>query len=179
MNKHTMSDLYQMQSLPLSIKIRMTQYRIREWVDYYGADSVYIAFSGGKDSSVLLHVAREMYPKISAVYVDTGLEYPEVREFVKRQDNVEIIRPKMNFRQVIIKYGYPMIGKEVAGCVYGARRYMEKLLEREKSAEHGGKVPYALTLQKAKKLLSGMFSFFNKRYLHQFQNVKAHRLYIW
>ena len=38
--------------------------------------------------------------------------------------------------------------------------------------------PYALTLQKAKKLLSGMFSFFNKSYLHQFQNVKAHRLYI-
>ena len=34
MNKHTMSDLYQMQFLPLSIKIRMTQYRIREWVDY-------------------------------------------------------------------------------------------------------------------------------------------------
>lgn len=88
-----------------------------------------------------IHIAREMYPKIGAVYVDTGLEYPEVREFVKRQDNVEIIRPKMNFRQVIIKYGYPMIGKEVAGCVYGARRYMEKLLEREKSAEHGGKVP--------------------------------------
>ncbi len=141
MNKHTMSDLYQMQFLPLSIKIRMTQYRIREWVDYYGADGVYIAFSGGKDSSVLLHIAREMYPKISAVYVDTGLEYPEVREFVKRQENVEIIRPKMNFRQVIIKYGYPMIGKEVAGCVYGARRYMEKLLERERSAEHGGKVP--------------------------------------
>lgn len=41
-----------------------------------------------------------------------------------------------------------------------------------------GDPPYALTLQKAKKLLSGMFSFFNKRYLHQFQNVKAHRLYI-
>ncbi len=81
-----------------------------------------------------------MYPEISAVYVDTRLEYPEIREFVKRQENVEIIRPKMNFRQVIIKYGYPMIGKEVAGCVYGARRYMEKLLEREKNAESGGKV---------------------------------------
>ena len=42
----------------------------------------------------------------------------------------------------------------------------------------GGEKTYALTLQKAKKLLSGMFSFFNKSYLHQFQNVKAHRLYI-
>lgn len=85
MNKHTLSDLYQMQSLPLSAKIRMTQYRIREWVEYYGTDGVYIAFSGGKDSSLLLHIAREMYPEIGAVYVDTGLEYPEVREFVRRQ----------------------------------------------------------------------------------------------
>ena len=50
MNKHTMSDLYQMQSLPLSMKIRMTQNRIREWVDYYGTDGVYIGFSGGKDN---------------------------------------------------------------------------------------------------------------------------------
>ena len=134
MNKHTIGDLYQMQSLPLSAKIRMTQYRIREWVDYYGDDGVYISFSGGKDSTVLLHIAREMYRNIGAVYVDTGLEYPEVREFVKQHENVEIIRPKMNFRLIIIKYGYPMIGKEVAGCVYGARRYLEKLAEQEKNA---------------------------------------------
>ena len=60
MNKHTMSDLYQMQAVPLSIKIRMTQNRIREWVEYYGTSGVYIAFSGGKDSTVLLHIAREL-----------------------------------------------------------------------------------------------------------------------
>lgn len=103
MNKHTISDLYQMQSLPLSAKIRMTEYRIREWVEYYGDDGVYISFSGGKDSTVLLDIARKMFPKIGAVYVDTGLEYPEVREFVKQYGNVEIIRPKMNFRQIISK----------------------------------------------------------------------------
>ncbi|MBD5532853.1 MAG: phosphoadenosine phosphosulfate reductase family protein [Lachnospiraceae bacterium] len=141
MNKHTVSDLYQMQSLPLSIKIRMTQYRIREWVEHYGTDGVYIAFSGGKDSTVLLHLVREMYPNIGAVYVDTGLEYPEIREFVKQHENVDIIRPKMNFRDVIMKYGYPMIGKEVAGCVYGARRYVEKLIQRENGAEGGEVIP--------------------------------------
>ena len=141
MNKHTISDLYQMQSLPLSAKIRMTQYRIREWVDCYGDDGVYVSFSGGKDSTVLLHIAREMYRNIGAVYVDTGLEYPEIREFVKQHENVEIIRPKMNFRQIIIKYGYPMIGKEVAGCVYGARRYLEKLAEHEKNTGNGEVIP--------------------------------------
>lgn len=137
MDKHTISDLHQMQSLPLSAKIRMTERRIREWVEHYGEDGVYISFSGGKDSTVLLDIVRKIYPQIKAVYVDTGLEYPEVREFVKRHKNVEIIRPKMSFRQVIMKYGYPMIGKETAGCVYGARRYMEKLAEQEREADSG------------------------------------------
>ena len=140
MNKHIISDLYQMQSLPLSAKIRMTQYRIREWVDYYGDDGVYISFSGGKDSTVLLHIVREMYRNIGAVYVDTGLEYP-VREFVKQHENVEIIRPRMNFRQIIIKYGYPMIGKEVAACVYGARRYLKNWRNRRKMQEVVGLYP--------------------------------------
>lgn len=114
MGKHTVSDLYQMQSLPLSAKIQMTERRIREWVEYYGIDGVYISFSGGKDSTVLMHIARKMYPGIPAVFSDTGLEYPEIREFVKQFDNVEVLRPKMNFRQVVEKYGYPFIGKEVA-----------------------------------------------------------------
>lgn len=61
MNKHTIGDLYQMQSLPLSAKIRMTEYRIRQWVDYYGEDGVYVGFSGGKDSTVLLHMIRKIY----------------------------------------------------------------------------------------------------------------------
>lgn len=131
MGKHTIGDLHQMQSLPLSAKIRMTEYRIREWIDHYGEDGVYVSFSGGKDSGTLLNIVRKIYPKIPAVFVDTGLEYPEIKEFVKRQENVEILRPKMNFRQVIEKYGYPFISKEVAGNVYGARRYVEKLTARE------------------------------------------------
>lgn len=109
MGKYTVSDLYQMQSLPLSAKIQMTERRIREWVECYGTDGSVISFSGGKESILLLHIARKMFPDIPAVFSDTGLEYPEIREFVKRFDNVEILRPKMNFRQVIKKYGYPFI----------------------------------------------------------------------
>lgn len=137
MNKHTIGDLHQMQSLPLAAKIRMSEYRIREWVEHYGRDGVYIGYSGGKDSTVLLHLARQLYPSLPAVYVDTGLEYPEVKAFVKQQENVEVLRPKKDFRQVIRQYGYPFIGKEVAGCVYGARRYLEKLerQERQKSGK--------------------------------------------
>lgn len=123
-NKHTISDLYQMQSLSLDSKIRMTEQRIRGWVDEYGEDGVYVSFSGGKDSTVLLHIARQLYPEIKAMFIDTGLEYPEIRQFVKKFENVDWIRPKMTFRQVIERYGYPFISKEVSECVYGARKFL-------------------------------------------------------
>lgn len=117
---HTISELRQKQSLPLSIKTLMTQRRIREWVTEFGEDGVYVSFSGGKDSTVLLHIARQMHPNITAVFVDTGLEYPEIREFVKTFDNVVWLKPKKTFRQVIEKYGYPFVSKEVSGKVYEA-----------------------------------------------------------
>lgn len=123
-NKHVISDLYQMQSLSLRAKIGMTKRRINEWVDMYGEDGVYVSFSGGKDSTVLLDIARQLYPNIKAVFVDTGLEYPEIRLFVKTVSNVDWIRPKLTFRQVIEKYGYPFISKEVSECVYGAKKFL-------------------------------------------------------
>lgn len=118
-----------MQAAPLNVKVKMTQRRIRDWVDEYGLDGVYVSFSGGKDSTVLLYLAREIYPDIKAVFVDTGLEFPEIRDFVRNFDNVEWLKPKMTFRQVIEKYGYPFISKEVAECVWGARKYLRSVIE--------------------------------------------------
>ena len=130
-NKHTMDDLHMMQAAPLSVKIRMTERRIRDWVDEYGINGVYVSFSGGKDSTVLLHIARNIYPEMKAAFVDTGLEYPEIRQFVKKFDNVDWIKPELTFRQVLEKYGYPFISKEVSECVDGARKYLTYIAERE------------------------------------------------
>ena len=107
MAKHTIEELKQWQALPLSIKLLMTKERIRAWVNEYGEDGVYVSFSGGKDSTVLLDIVRNRcgYKDVPAVFVDTGLEYPEIREFVKTFDNVTIVKPKMNFRKVIETYG--------------------------------------------------------------------------
>ena len=117
----TNNDLLKLQALPLSLKIRLTQDRIRQWVNEFGEDGVYVSFSGGKDSTVLLDIVRKMYPNVTAVFCDTGLEYPEIREHVRKFDNVEWLKPKMQFRQVIEKYGYPVISKEVAQSVYEVR----------------------------------------------------------
>lgn len=120
-----------MQALPLYLKVKLTKRRIRDWINEYGEDGVYVSFSGGKDSTVLLNLVREDYPRVPAVFCDTGLEYPEVRNFVKKHDNVVWLKPKMTFKQVVEKYGYPMISKEVAECVWGARKYLTRVMEEE------------------------------------------------
>ena len=130
MSERTIQELQYKQKLPLDVKVRMTQNRIREWVREYGTSGVYVSFSGGKDSTVLLHIVREMYPDIPAVFVDTGLEYPEIREFVRTFDNVDWIRPKMNFKKVIETYGYPFISKEMSSIIGGGQRSL-KILESE------------------------------------------------
>ena len=61
-------------------------------------------------------------PDIPAVFVDTGLEYPELRSFVQTKENVTWLRPKYPFFQIIEKYGYPVISKEVSNVIYGARK---------------------------------------------------------
>ena len=128
-NKHTLQDLQELQALPLNLKVRLTQQRIREWINHFGVDGVYVSFSGGKDSTVLMDIAREMYPNIKAMFVDVPTQYPELREFVKTWDNVDVVRPKINFVQVCEKYGFPLISKEVSECVAGARKYLTSILE--------------------------------------------------
>ena len=127
--KYSKEYLAELQGYPLSIKVSLTKQRIREWVHRYGEDGVYISFSGGKDSTVLLHIVREMYPDIPAVFVDTGLEFPEIRSFVRNFDNVVWLKPKKNFRKVIEEYGYPFISKEVSECVYAAKKYLTEVLQ--------------------------------------------------
>lgn len=133
-NKHTMNDLYQMQSLPLSAKIRMTARRINEWVNEFGEDGVYLSFSGGKDSTVLGHIIREVcgYKNIPFVFVDVPTQYPELKQFAQTFDNLVILKPKISFAQVCEQYGFPMINKVVSNCVSGARKYV-KYLDSQKS----------------------------------------------
>lgn len=156
------------QAMLLEDKIRFTKRRIKEWIEYYGEDNVYISFSGGKDSTVLLDIARELYPNVKAMYVDTGLEYPEIKEFVKTFDNVDIIRPKMMFNKVIEKYGYPIISKEVSECIYQARlalvtgkyKYRLDKINGELKDKDGNISPYNCT--KWKFLLDAPFKISNK-----------------
>lgn len=128
-----MNELKLMQNYPLDIKIAKTKNRIREFYEYFDGE-VYIAFSGGNDSLVMLHIIRSLYPDITAVFVDTGVEFPEVRKFVKSFDNVVILKPEKNFSQIINECGYPVISKDVSNSIRLARKNIAdgKVTERVK-----------------------------------------------
>lgn len=134
--------LQQRQGQPLEFKEQMTINRIKAF--YRQLDgNVYVSFSGGKDSTALLHLVRSVYPDVPAVFVDTGLEYPEIREFVKTIGNVVWLRPKMPFNQVIEKYGYPVISKETAGKIYEIRTTKSDFLRNKRmegDANGNGKI---------------------------------------
>ena len=120
--KTTNEELRYRQALPLEDKIALSCERIESWWNYFNGQ-VYVSFSGGKDSTVLLDLVRNQalvpdVKDIPAVFIDTGLEYPEIREFVKTIDNVLWIKPKMTFKNVIDRYGYPVISKEQSRFLY-------------------------------------------------------------
>ena len=117
---HTKEDLRELQNKTLEEKIQISTARIIEWYEGWGGQ-VCVSFSGGKDSTVLLDLVRRIYPDVPAVFSDTGLEFPETREFVKSFDNVVWLKPEINFSKVLEKYGYPIISKSVSDDVHGAK----------------------------------------------------------
>ena len=142
---HDATRLKELQALPLERKIAITQARIIEWYNAYEGN-VYVSLSGGKDSTVLLHLVRQLFPNVPAVFSNTGLEYPEIQKFAKGFDNVTTVTPKMNFVNVIRNYGYPLISKEVANAIWYARKIRPY---DASSADGGGKT----TIRKQKELL--------------------------
>ena len=131
---HDAKRLEELRALPLERKIQISQTRIIEWYNHYHGNVV-VSFSGGKDSTVLLHLVRSIFPDVKAVFSNTGLEYPEIQKHVMSVENVDIVRPTMRFDEVISTYGYPLIGKEVAEAIYYARRIRSQSgnVERERA----------------------------------------------
>ena len=97
-----------------------------EWIKDVTDGQVYVSFSGGKDSTVLKHIVDSMYDDVPSLFVNTGLEYPEIQKFALSQGNVVAVRPEMSFVDVIKKFGYPVISKEVSKYIKEGRNALQK-----------------------------------------------------
>jgi len=113
--------LQEWQSDSLEQKIKRSKMRIKHFYDHMGG-KVYVAFSGGKDSQVLLHLIRSIYPDVEAVFFDTGVEFPEIHKVIRATKNVTIVHPTKTFQEIISEWGYPVISKQIALKVEAVRR---------------------------------------------------------
>jgi 3'-phosphoadenosine 5'-phosphosulfate sulfotransferase (PAPS reductase)/FAD synthetase len=140
------SELIALQKMPLDEKIAFSQCKIEEFY-YEAGQKVFVAYSGGRDSTVLLHLIRTNpfipMKDIPAVFVNTGLEWPEIVDFVKNTENVTTLRPDKSFRKVIEEYGYPIISKKVAALVDAYRNSKSRNLRNTTIARIGNS-PYYL-----------------------------------
>ena len=124
--------LTMLQALPLDLKIIKTKMLIQEAIDRYG-DKVYISYSGGKDSTVISHIARQIKPDILHIFANTTCEYPETIEHIQWEKehngmNLMIVLPHdkynkpWNFKRVVTDEGYPLFSKVVANAIRTYRR---------------------------------------------------------
>lgn len=139
----THEELKWRQELSLEDKIEMTRERIKEWYKYWNGN-IYYSFSGGKDSCVLRDLTLDMFPDVPGVFLNTGLELPDIIKFVNSKNNIIKIRPKIPFHQVIEKYGYPVVSKEVSQKIEEIRNTKSEKLRNKRlygDEKGNGKVP--------------------------------------
>lgn len=86
-----------------------------------------------------MDIARQIYNRILAVFVDTWLEYPQIRSFVGKFDNVVMLKPTMGLKDIIRQYGWCFPGKDVAQTIWYARQGKEWALNKLHGLDRNGK----------------------------------------
>lgn len=107
--------------------------------------NAYLSFSGGKDSTILHHLLDQALPnnRIPRVFIDTGIEYKLIREFVmslaKDDDRFVILKPSVPVIPMLKEYGYPFKSKQHAHNIAlyqsNPQRFEEvrKVIEKDKT----------------------------------------------
>ncbi len=77
-------------------KVAMAKEVVVKAIELFG-DKIALAFSGGKDSLVVLHLTLQVYPDVLVIYNNTGVEFPETNTYVRK------LKEKWNLRMVVTR----------------------------------------------------------------------------
>lgn len=119
-------------------KIKYSNNVIQEWYENYEG-RVFVAYSGGVKSEVLLHMVRKLYPDVLAVHVNNGLDNPEIYKKVKHMKNVEIIEPSITPEEMFKNFGYQVISRELSIYASVGKNGSEKAQNCLKGIMYNGK----------------------------------------
>jgi len=129
-NKVTKETLMLLQNLPYEIKNPKTDIRIREWYEF-NQGNVGVSFSGGLDSTVLLHKVRTLYPHVPAISI-RGIECKENQKIIDNTENVVVLKSDYNMSQVVKLFGYPIGSKITAKSI----ERLQNPTERNAASRH-------------------------------------------
>jgi 3'-phosphoadenosine 5'-phosphosulfate sulfotransferase (PAPS reductase)/FAD synthetase len=100
--------------------------------------NAYLSFSGGKDSTVLHYLLDEALPgnKIPRVFINTGIEYKAIMQFVKetaaKDERFVVWTVGKNIKNTLQEVGYPFKSKE----------HSQKVLEWKKGYRSKSHIEY-------------------------------------
>ncbi len=113
--------------------------KIKQIASEYDLENTsYVSHSGGKDSCVISALLDIALPnnKIPRVYKDTGIEYRQMRKFVrqlcKKDSRFIYIKPNKNIKNTLSKVGYPFKSKQHSHNFQTYKNNIEKCEEYKK-----------------------------------------------
>ncbi len=110
---------------PFPVKLAETREIISQHLEEFG-DKAPVAFSGGKDSEIVLYLCLQVTPNVPVVFNNTGVEYPETVRFIAALErqwalNLIVTHPEKSFWDCIEEYGFPKQSKRRGKANRGAR----------------------------------------------------------
>lgn len=103
-------EIEEWENAPIEDKLEVAHSVIEQL--YNNSKRNYVAFSGGKNSTVALYLTLQHDPDVTVLYVNTGVQYPETRKYVmelkeKWKLNLIEAKPETTFWKVVEQYGLP------------------------------------------------------------------------
>jgi len=127
--KDRLEELRALQSLSLEKKVELSEAFITHLL--FDHNHPMVAWSGGRDSTVLLSLVLKQKTDVDVAWINTGVEFPECVKFIRYLTNewhlnVHIAKPEAVFWEVVSKYGWPMMGKGGSGYWWSRADRLER-----------------------------------------------------